>query len=294
MKILILGSHGRLGNVLLSAWNEDHDVRGMARPVLDVTDAALLRTQLEDVEFDVLLNATGATNVDRCESEQEEAQQVNVDAPRIMAEVSLAKGARFIHFSTDYVFDGEATQPYDEDAPANPLGIYGETKRDGESAVLAVSAQHVVMRVAWVFGPSKPSFPDAIIAKARTESHVEAIADKVSSPTSAADIATWVVPFFDGTIPGGLYHACNAGECSWQEYGAYALACAREAGVALATHDVHGSLLADMAAFVAPRPRYSVLSTAKLTHATGITPRPWQDALREYIHKKYAPILSTS
>jgi len=290
MKILVLGAHGRLGASLLSAWDGKHEVRGMVRPTLDVADSAGLRAQLTAETYDVLLNATGATNVDRCESEPQEAQQVNVEAPRIMAEVSRDKGARLVHFSTDYVFDGEAEQPYDEESDARPLGVYGETKRAGERAVLAVDPLHVIMRVSWVFGPSKASFPDAIIAKARTHSRVEAIADKFSSPTSAEDIATWLTPFFDPQAPGGLYHACNAGACSWQEYGSFALTCAREAGVALATHDVHASLLADMVAFIAPRPRYSVLSTAKLTRVTGITPRHWRDALRHYLLKKYAPI----
>jgi dTDP-4-dehydrorhamnose reductase len=152
----------------------------------------------------------------------------------------------------------------------------------------------MVVRVSWVFGPAKPSFVDALISRAQTEDHVEAIADKFSSPTSAVDTAGWMEPFFDLELPGGLYHACNAGDCSWQEYGAYALAFASEAGVPVRTTTVAPIRLADMKQFIAPRPIFSILSTRKLTSVTGISPRHWRDALRDYIFKKHAPLSSTT
>jgi dTDP-4-dehydrorhamnose reductase len=199
-------------------------------------------------------------------------------------------GARFIHFSTDYVFDGRHSAPYTEDDAPNPLGWYGQTKLDGESAVLADAQSHLVVRVSWVFGPDKPGFPDMILDRARTNPHVEAVADKFSSPTYACDVAGWLEPFFDPSLPGGLYHACNSGECSWRDYGEHALRCAAEAGLPLSTTEVAPLLLKDMKAFKAPRPAHTILSTEKLTRVTGISPRPWQIALREYIQEKYAPL----
>ncbi|MEI6491762.1 MAG: dTDP-4-dehydrorhamnose reductase [Verrucomicrobiota bacterium] len=292
MKLLVLGGRGRLAAALAGAWSGRHETVGLSRPELDVSDLPELGRLLASRKFDVLVNGTGLTNVDECETRREEARTVNALAPAVMAAAARDHGARFIHFSTDYVMDGRKTMPYTEEDPTNPLGWYGETKRDGELSVLADSPSHIVARVSWVFGPDKPSFVDTIIGRARTSPRVEAIADKFSSPTYSCDVAGWLEPFFDPTLPGGLYHACNSGGCSWQEYGAQALQYAAEAGVSLTTTTVEPLALKDMKAFKAPRPVHSILSTEKLTRVTGITPRPWQDAVREYIQKTYASLPS--
>ena len=290
MKILILGGHGRLAAALAHEWRKGHDVSTLARPELDASDLSALESLLAQQDYDILVNGTGMTNVDLCETDREEASTVNAQAPRIMAAAARSKRARLIHFSTDYVFDGTKDAPYTEDDAPNPLGWYGQTKLDGEQAVLDLGRDHLVVRISWVFGPAKPSFIDALIDRARTNPHVEAIADKVSSPTFACDVAGWLEPFFDPRLSGGLFHACNSGSCSWREYGAFALQCAAEAGIPLATTTVDPLRLADMKSFVAPRPPFTALSTKKLAGATGISPRSWQDAARYYIHSHYASI----
>lgn len=291
MKILVLGSNGRLAAALAREWSAAHEVRGVSRRDVDVADAAALGRFLAAAEFDVLVNGTGMTNVDACETERELARRVNADAPEVMARAASARGARLIHFSTDYVFDGHTARPLVETDEAVPLGWYGETKLAGEDRVLADSTRHVVVRVAWVFGPDKPSFVDMILERARTQEVVTAVADKWSLPTYAPDVAGWLEPFFAPDLPGGLFHGCNTGEgCTWRDYGAFALACAREAGVPLAARDVGAIRLADLTAFVAPRPVHTVLSSAKLAAATGITPRPWQDAVREYVFQHHAQV----
>ncbi len=290
MKILILGARGRLAAALASGWGRDHRVTALARPELDAADSEGLRSLLQKHDFDLLVNGTGLTDVDRCESARDEARAVNALAPGIMAEAASKRGARLIHFSTDYVFDGAKAAPYIETDAANPLGFYGRTKLDGELAVLADDPGHLVVRVSWVFGPDKPAFIDVLIHRARTNPRIEAIADKISSPTHAVDVAVWLEPFFDPTLPGGIYHACNAGSCSWRDYGAFALRCASEAGVPLATTSVAPIRLADMKAFVAPRPPLTALSTEKLAAVTGIQPRSWEDAVRQYVQLKYAQV----
>ena len=290
MKILILGGLGRLAAALAGAWSNRHETLCLSRPELDVADIPGLEKLLASQAFDVLVNGTGMTNVDECETRREEARMVNALAPAAMAAAARDHGARFVHFSTDYVMDGLKTTPYSEEDEARPLGWYGQTKLDGERAVLEDSPSHLVARVSWVFGPDKPSFMDMIIGRARTNQRVEAVADKYSSPTYACDVAGWLEPFFAPSLPGGLYHACNSNSCSWQEYGAHALRCAAEAGLPLATTTVEPLELKDMKAFKAPRPVHTILSTEKLTRVTGITPRPWQDAVREYIQKQYAPL----
>lgn len=293
-KILILGGKGRLAGSLVSSWGQIHEVTSLARPALDVADLDALERLLEKNEFDILVNGTGLTNVDRCETDREEARVVNALAPKVMADAADARGARFIHFSTDYVFDGSKRDAYTEaDRPA-PMGWYGKTKLAGEEAVLTKGGRHMAVRVSWVFGPSKPSFVDSLIERAGKEPVLEAISDKYSSPTFAADVARWIAPFFEPGLPGGLYHACNAGSCSWQEYGAYALECAGDAGLDLKTRTVLPIRLADMKQFIAPRPVFSILSSDKLAEVTGMEPRSWREALREYIFQKYAPISSSN
>lgn len=292
MKILIVGAKGRLGAALARKWGETHDIATLFRPELDVTNSSRLESLLAGYDFDVLVNGAAMTNVDRCESDRDEAIAVNVRAPQIMATAARKRGARFIHFSTDYVFDGKKIEPYCEDDEAYPLGWYGQTKLDGEKAVLSDAASHLIVRVSWVFGPDKPSFVDMILERARKNSKVEAVADKFSSPTFACDVADWLAPFFDLSLPGGIFHASNAGGCSWREYGAFALECAEKCGIPLATTQVASLSLAEMKQFIAPRPANTILSTTKLTRTIGIAPRSWKDAVSQYIREKYAPISS--
>jgi len=289
-KILILGGRGRLAASLAQRWSQNHEVVSWGRAEADVSNIEKLCSQLESAEFDVLVNGSGATNVDGCETAREEAHTVNALAPQIMAECATRRGARFIHFSTDYVFDGSKEAALTEDDSANPGGWYGQTKLDGENLVLAESPKHLVVRVSWVFGPAKPSFVDMIIHRALENDHVEAVADKFSAPTYAPDVADWLEPFLSQDLPGGLYHACNSGSCTWQEYGEKALEFAAEAGLPLKTTTVGGIPLSHMKQFIAPRPVFSILSTSKLAAATGITPRHWHDALREYIFEKHASL----
>ena len=293
-KILILGGRGRLAASLAHRWADRHEVVSWGRAEADVSDLPKLRAQLASAEFDVLVNGSGATNVDGCETAREDAHTVNALAPQVMAEAATSRGARLIHFSTDYVFDGKQETPYREVDLANPGGWYGLTKLEGENLVLANSSRHLVVRVSWVFGPAKPSFVDMIVQRALENESVQAVADKFSAPTYAPDVAGWLEPFISGEAPGGLYHACNSGSCSWREYGEKALELAAEAGLPVRTTKVEGIPLSTMKQFIAPRPVFSILSTAKLAAVTGATPRHWHDALREYIFQKYAPLPSHS
>ena len=286
-RILVLGGKGRLGAALARKWSERHDVHALARPEIDVADLAALASLLEAAEFDVLVNGTGLTNVDRCETDRAEATTVNAHAPGVMAEAAAAKGARFIHISTDYVFDGTKASPYIETDAAHPLGHYGHTKLAGERAALEPSPRHLTVRVSWVFGPDKPSFADMIIDRALANDTVEAIADKTSCPTSAGDVADWLEPFLASDLPGGLYHACNTGACAWRDYGQHALDCALKAGAPLRARTVNPIPLAAMKNFSAPRPPHTAMDTKKLSTVTGLTPRPWQDALEEFVLQKF-------
>ncbi len=143
-----------------------HEVTALARPELDLSDLASLERLVKSLDYDILVNAAASTNVDRCETERDEATTVNATAVGLLARLAAERDARLIHISTDYVFDGEKDTPYVESDEALPLGHYGQTKLDGERLALAASPRHVVARVSWVFGPDKPSFVDMIVDRA--------------------------------------------------------------------------------------------------------------------------------
>jgi dTDP-4-dehydrorhamnose reductase len=247
-----------------------------------------VRGKLGAMNFDVLINAAAFTNVDLCETERERAFLINAEAPGILAEICNAKAAKLIHLSTDYVFDGEKRAPYTEADQANPISAYGESKLAGEKNVLAAENGYLVVRVSWVFGPDRPSFIDAMIKRAQQDEKIDAISDKFSTPTYTHDIAGMLPQFFDRDGEGGILHFANAGKCTWQEYAQRALDCCERAGVALKTKTVGAIRLKDMTNWIARRPVYSVLSTAKYTEVTGIAPRAWREAVADYITRFYS------
>ena len=287
MKIVIVGTGGRLGGALARELKK-YDVTGFNRQQLDLSDLDDLSAKLHPMAFDVLINAAGFTNVDACETERDRAFLINAEAPGVLAKICNVKHAKLIHFSTDYIFDGEKRTPYTEDDKANPISFYGESKLIGEKNVLAAGDHHLVVRVSWVFGPDRPSFIDAMIRRAQENEKVDAIANKFSTPTYTHDVAQMLPQFFHGTVGGGILHFANAGKCSWQEYAQWALDCCREAGLPLKATTVGAVKLNDMKNWVARRPVYSVLFTAKYAELTGSAPRAWREAVGDYITRFYS------
>jgi len=287
MKIVILGGGGRLGAALLREYRDKFEVTGFDRTQLDLSDLDGVREKLRAIDFDVVINAAAFTKVDLCEREPDRAFLINAEAPRVLAQICGETGSRLIHFSTDYVFDGEKRQPYTEGDEAAPISVYGESKLAGEKNVLAAQARNIVIRVSWVFGPDRPSFIDAMIKGAQESERVDAIADKFSAPTYTRDVAEMLPQFFEKGVDGGILHFSNAGECSWQEYAQWALDCCHDAGLSLKAGTVDAGKLENMTNWIARRPVYSVLSTAKYTKLTGISPRTWREAVSDYITRFY-------
>ncbi len=285
MRIVIVGAGGRLGAALVRAYREKFDIAGFNHPQLDLANPQQIREKLSSLDFDLLINAAAFTNVDLCEKETARAFAVNADAPKLLAEICAAKNAKLIHFSTDYVFDGEKREAYLEEDAAKPISVYGESKRAGEKYVLQASDRHLVVRVSWVFGPDRPSFIDAVIKRA-LEEEIDAISDKWSTPTYASDIAQMLPRMFD--VDAGIVHLTGSGHCTWQEYAQHALDCCAKAGVSIKAKTVAPLKLADMRNWIARRPVYSVLSTSKYQALTGIAPRSWRDAVADYIERSYS------
>jgi len=290
LRIVIVGSGGRLGAALLRTYRRGHQVVGFNRAQLDLAAPARLREELHTTEFDLLINCAAQTNVDRCEQEPAEAFSLNAEAPGVLAEICAAKGARLIHLSTDYVFDGEKTEPYTEEDEPAPISVYGESKWEGERRVLAADENHLVVRVSWIFGPDRPSFIDWIIEQARQHAHVEAIADKISTPTYTLDIAELLRPLLwdRSTRSGGVFHLTNRGQCSWQEYGQWALDCCHAEGARLRARVVNPIRLSEMKNFIARRPLNTVLATGRYERLTSERPRSWRDAVAAYVRDHVA------
>jgi dTDP-4-dehydrorhamnose reductase len=290
MKIAVIGAGGRLGVALMREYRNKFDLIGFDHQALDFGNTGQLRKKIGTLDADVVVNCAALTNVDYCETHRDEAFRINSEAPGVLAEICRDKNAKLIHFSTDYVFDGKKREPYTEEDEANPISVYGESKRVGEQNVLAVRDRHLVMRVSWVFGPDRPSFIDGLIKRAQENDQVDAIGDKFSTPTYTHDVAEMLPRFFSvgASDYSGILHFANTGECSWQEYGQWALDCCQAFGIPIKTKTVGALETKDMKNWVARRPVYSVLSSARYSELTGASPRPWRDAVVDYIRHFYS------
>jgi dTDP-4-dehydrorhamnose reductase len=285
-RIVVIGAGGRLGAALVREYARTFDVVGFNHAQLDLGKPEQVRETLGGLQFDALINTAAQTNVDRCETHPEEAFALNGDAPRVLAEICAAKKARFVHISTDYVFDGEKREPYTEEDAAKPISVYGESKREGERRALEANDKALIVRVSWVFGPDRPSFIDWALGQAREHEEVKAIADKWATPTYTLDLAQLLKPLFaEQKDPSGILHLANTGECTWQQYAQWALDFCHAEGIRMKARKVGASSLAEMESFIARRPVYSVLSTAKYENVTGLTPRPWQEAVADFVRE---------
>jgi dTDP-4-dehydrorhamnose reductase len=285
-KIAVLGKNGRLGCAVCRRLAEEYEVVALGRQEVDLTKP--ISGQLKDVDFDLFINTAAATNLDWCERNFQAAERINAAAVEEIGALCSTRGVRCLHISTDYVFDGTGSSPYREDQAANPISVYGNTKQHGEELLLRKQDQHLVIRVSWVFGPDKPSFVDFLLERAASEKHIEAIADKYSAPTYSLDFAEWIGPLLFEFPVKGIVHLCNAGECSWRDFGQAAIDAGLEIGLQLQTHQVQPISLESMTSFIARRPVYTVLDHQKYRDITGVSPRHWKEAVRDYVRIKYS------
>jgi dTDP-4-dehydrorhamnose reductase len=289
VKLAILGAGGRLGAALARAWSATDEILPFTHATLDLALPGEIDRILAPLGFDALVNCAALTNVDYCETHEDEAMRINAAAAGEIGALCARKHARCLHISTDYVFDGETNRPYTEADPARAISVYGQSKLRGEQALLGASASHLAVRVSWVFGPDRPSFIDGILKRALEFDAAEAIGDKWSAPSFTLDLAAMLHPFLRDIPHTGLLHASNSGACTWRDYGEYALECAARAGIPVKTTKVKSIPIAGMKSFIARRPIYTVLSCEKLASLTGAPPRPWQAAVDDYVTTQLAP-----
>lgn len=289
-RILVLGATGGLGRALHRHLGARYETTVWGRGELDFEKPDTIAARLAAQKFDVLLNAAGMTSPDACEVEPERAFQANALGPQILAECCHARGARMIYFSTDYVFSGEPHDLWSEEDETEPVNVYGRSKRAGELAVLKASPDALVARVSWLFGPDKPSHPDNVVQRALQTDDLSAVVDKVSAPTSNADICGWIEQLIvQHPTTNGVLHLCNSGIASWHSWAEAALSIAKGLGVLVKTTRVQPVALASLTQLKAQRPLMTVMDNAKLQSLLGGEIRNWYDALEDYLVEKYQP-----
>ncbi|MEH0835110.1 dTDP-4-dehydrorhamnose reductase [Pectobacterium cacticida] len=218
MKILLTGANGQLGRCFQDRLPQEWDIWATDSAELDITDRQAVFAAVTAFRPEAIVNAAAYTAVDKAESEPELAALVNKTGPENLALAAKAVNARLVHVSTDYVFDGTATEPYLETDKPNPLGVYGQTKLDGERAVEAILPEAIIIRTAWVFSEYGNNFVKTMLRLGKERDALNVVADQRGCPTYAGDIAQAIIDLLKQNTTGGVYHFCGDKEVSWYEF----------------------------------------------------------------------------
>lgn len=286
MKVLIVGCMGMLGSDLMARFGLCHQVRGVDQQEMDITRPEQCLEQIQDFRPDAVINAAALTKVDYCESNEREAFLVNGEGAGNLAKAAAECGALLVHYSTDYVFDGQKMGAYlEEDAP-NPQSVYGKSKLLGEELVRRQCSDHLILRTSWLFGRNGPNFIRTIVDLARKGTPLRVVNDQRGSPSYSEDVASHTLRMVEAGCR-STYHLTNSGFCTWYDLAVKALEFMGMEGVPVTPVSTREFPRP------APRPANSVLANCRLER-DGVPPlRPWQGAVREYIErhllKKYIP-----
>ena len=277
MKVTIFGASGLLGKSLMHEWHGQDQLTGLGRSDADIRDAQQVRKILEKLGPEWIVLAAAYTDVDACESNQELAFAVNRDGAVNVASAAKQVGAKLLFLSSDYVFDGKKTSPYNTGDPRNPQSIYGRSKAEAEVRVLELMPAGCVLRTSWLFGTGGKCFPDTILKLAASRPTLDVVNDQRGSPTYTVDLARTIMQLCHKDAS-GIVHVTNSGECTWFEF---AREIVHHAGLPTQVRPTSSQQMARPA----PRPPYSVLSPATL-HRYGVEMPHWQDALRRYLAER--------
>jgi dTDP-4-dehydrorhamnose reductase len=267
-----------LGRALMQEWN-GNEVVGLTSRDADIRDAGHVQSVIARIRPEWIVLTAAYTDVDGCESHQDRAFGVNRDGAINVAEAARHAGARLIFLSSDYVFDGTKTSPYEVDDRRNPQSVYGKSKAEAEVRLLEVLPEVCIARTSWLFGVGGKCFPDTILRLAATRPTLDVVNDQWGCPTYCPDLAKAIIQLCHKNAY-GIVHVTNAGNCSWFEF-------AREIvkGGSLAT--IVNPVTTQQMPRPARRPAYSVLSPASLQR-WGVSAPTWQDALRRYLQERKA------
>jgi dTDP-4-dehydrorhamnose reductase len=278
-RILVIGAKGMLGRDLtkeLQISFTDDEVLGWDIDEIDIRKEQETVTKIEGFRPAIVINLAGYTDVDGCESNEQEAFAVNADGMRHIAIGVRRCGAKVIYLSTDYVFDGEKGKPYLEDDPPNPLSIYGRSKWKGEQSVLKLADDGLVIRTQWLYGGHGRNFVTTILRQAKEKKVLSIVNDQIGSPTYTVDLSRAICRLLRKKV-GGIFHVTNSQSCSWYDFGQAILKLSGIEDVKVLP--ISSSQLGRKA----PRPSYSVLNTDRFWKETGKSLRPWNEALKDFL-----------
>ena len=284
MKVLVTGARGQLGHELVKHAPSDFDVRGYAREELDIVDYARVLERVYLERPDWIVNAAAYSLVDKAEAEPEEARLINVEGAANLAKAAKLYGARLVHVSTDFVFDGRQGHPYQPNDPANPLSVYGRTKLDGEREVQRILGDDTLLiRTAWVYSTHGRNFVKTMIKLMHERDVLRVVVDQVGTPTCAAELARVLYRTMRADLR-GIYHWTDAGVASWYDFAQAIL----ELGLANGLFDRPvriEPIPSEAYPLPARRPHYSVLDKDSLRAAIDYPGLYWRDALRNMLQE---------
>lgn len=262
----------------------------LQRAQCDLEQAGQVRGVLERYTPDAVINAAAYTQVDKAESEEALAVAVNAQAPAVMAAYCKERDIPFVHFSTDYVFDGTGLRPWREDDKTSPLNAYGRSKRAGEEAVARVGGKYLIFRTSWVYDETGKNFMNTILRLAAEREELRVIDDQYGAPTYARHLAHVSLAALEkacalADFPAGIYHACNAGVTTWHGFATRIVELARAKGLPVKINIVHPIPATDYP-LPAPRPYNSRLDCSKLLDKLGISFPSWEEGLAECLENK--------
>ncbi len=282
MKILVTGGAGQLGSEMVRLFKtHGMDVTGVRSRDLDFCQPEKVTEWVLKFKADWVVNCAAYTQVDMAEQERDKAFLINRDATRALAEGVKSYQGRLLHISTDYIFDGRQSHPYSEEDTPNPLGVYGESKLAGETAVLEVLPEAVVLRASWVYGAQGNNFVKTILNLATERNEIQVIDDQLGSPTWAGDIAE-AISALVYSESSGIYNFTNEGVASWYDLANEVVMVARQLGYPVKTQYVRPIPASDYKA-LAMRPAYSVLSKRKIRNKLNYHIPHWRESLREML-----------
>ena len=283
MKILLTGKHGQVGFELQRALGVLGEVAALDRSDCDLSDEVAIRRVVQATRPHVIVNPAAYTAVDKAETDRDQARAINAVAPRVFGEEASKLGALVLHYSTDYVFNGELDRPYVEQDMTDPQSVYGLTKRDGELALAAATPSHLILRTSWVVGAKGGNFAKTMLRLAAERDSLRVVADQWGAPTSAAllaDVTAHLIRQWQADterFPYGLYHCTAGGETNWCDYARFAVAAAIRAGKPIkATPEQICAIAAEDYPTPAKRPGNSRLNCSKFKHTFGLVLPSWQ------------------
>lgn len=277
MKILVTGTDGQLGKAIKTTFSNEkaYEVLYFNRNELNIVNYDEVLNRLQHFIPDVIINCAAYTNVEGAENDYKMANEVNHFGAMNIARAAETVGAKLVHISTDYVFNGKKNVPYFEHEETNPLQVYGKTKLAGEWAVRNECNRHFIIRTSWLYGRNGKNFVNTMIDLAQTKNEFSIVCDQIGSPTNANDLAKDIGTIIK-TDKYGIYHYANRGHCSWYDF---ACEIFKQIGISVHVNPV----TSDEYNSIAKRPAFSVLDTSLIQNSFDVLIPTWQDSLREYL-----------